>query len=70
MAGENKRCIVCGKEAIRSVSALNVASVLREVKLLSLRGKVGLCRDHYKLFKKKSKLEREATLSRMKDLFR
>ena len=69
MASE-KKCAICGREAVRSLAASSVASVLGEARLASVRGKVGLCRDHYKEYKRRSKATREVELVRMKSIFR
>ena len=69
MAGEGK-CAICGREAARSLAASSVASVLGEARLASVKGKVGLCREHYKEYKRRCRAEREVELVRMKGIFR
>ncbi len=49
----------CGKEAKRSLSTKKVKEALPELKLIAESRRVHLCRDHYKQFRKKTKVERE-----------
>lgn len=45
----------CGEKAVKSLSAQRVARVL---KVKAERGRVYLCEEHYKEFKKKTREER------------
>jgi|Deesub1362A_J573_1020465.scaffolds.fasta_scaffold01051_6 hypothetical protein len=58
MHGIGKKCDVpgCGEEAVRTVSRQKASKVLD---IPAGRGKVHLCKAHYKEFKKKTKKDRE-----------
>ena len=55
---ESKKCDVCGKPAERSVARSKAAKV-PELGIEDGPGKVHLCKEHYKIFKKATKKERK-----------
>jgi thymidine kinase len=58
---ETERCAVegCGEPAARSLSAAKVKQVLPDLKIGDVGRRAHLCRQHYKMFRKKTKEERE-----------
>ena len=49
----------CGKPAERHFGRGKVEAALENERLLATRGSAGLCRDHYRKFKKATKEDRE-----------
>jgi|YelNatPaOPRAMG01_1025707.scaffolds.fasta_scaffold295021_2 hypothetical protein len=54
----------CGRPSRRSVSARNLAGTGLSVKASS--GRVHLCKEHYKQFKKETREDREVSRARFK----
>ncbi len=56
---ESKTCAVvgCDNEAVRSLSRRKVADALTDAEVKEGR-RAGLCRDHYKQYKKATKVDR------------
>ncbi|RLF09774.1 MAG: hypothetical protein DRJ98_07545 [Thermoprotei archaeon] len=71
LALSRDKCVLCGKEAVRSLATSRLAEAFGNLGNLKLplKGRVGLCKEHYRLYKKKVKAERETSLARMKDLY-
>ena len=49
----------CGQPAARSLSAAKVKQVLPDLRIGDVGRRAHLCRQHYKMFRKKTKEERE-----------
>jgi hypothetical protein len=49
----------CGKPAVRHFAHGKVEAALEGERLLATRGSAGICRDHYRKFKKATKEDRE-----------
>jgi hypothetical protein len=56
----------CGLPSKRSISIRNLAGT--NLKVSSSAGRVNLCKDHYKQFKKETKGNREVERARFKNL--
>ncbi|RLF12187.1 MAG: hypothetical protein DRJ69_01145 [Thermoprotei archaeon] len=67
-------CVICGREAYRSIAIADVKEAFGpELKSpLPAKGRVGLCKEHYRDYKRRLRQSggRELKLARMKGLFR
>jgi thymidine kinase len=55
--GKGVKCSVCGKDAVRSISAMKVKSA--GLRVGSSEKRAYLCREHYKEYKKKTKKDKQ-----------
>jgi uncharacterized protein YlaI len=55
--GKGVKCSVCGKEAVRSISAMSVKSA--GLRVGSSEKRAYLCKEHYKQYKKKTRKDKQ-----------
>jgi uncharacterized protein YlaI len=55
--GKGVKCSICGKEAVRSISAMKVKSA--GLRVGGSEKRAYLCKEHYKEYKKKTKKEKQ-----------